>query len=69
MSLPEVYITLQDLPENVIENAIPFIDTKIKKANEVMIQPDSTLEQLYKTSISHMQLIKGTYEKNDTNLS
>lgn len=59
----EVYITLQDLPENVIENAIPFIDTKIKKANEVMIQPDSTLEQLYKTSISHMQRIKGTYEK------
>lgn len=59
----EVYITLQHLPENVIENAIPFIDTKIKKANEVMIQPDSTLEQLYKTSISHMQRIKGTYEK------
>jgi len=56
----EVYITLQDLPENVIENAIPFIDTKIKKANEVMLQHWSNC---IKPAFLTCSLLKGLMKK------
>lgn len=49
----EVRITLQDLPENILENTVRFSDTKIKNASDIVIDENSTLEQLYEVSVSH----------------
>lgn len=59
----EVRITLQDLPENILENTVRFTETKLKNASDIVIDENSTLEQLYEVSVSHLQQIKTSYEK------
>ncbi len=59
----EVQVTLHDLPDQLLEETIRFTDNKLKQHHDMVIHPDSTLDQLYETSISHMQLIKQTFEK------
>ncbi|WP_342431040.1 sigma 54-interacting transcriptional regulator [Neobacillus sp. FSL H8-0543] len=59
----EVQLTLHDLPDRILEETIRYTDNKLKQNHDIVIQPDSTLDQLYETSISQMQLIKKTYGK------
>jgi sigma-54 dependent transcriptional regulator, gfr operon transcriptional activator len=59
----EIQITLHDLPDPLLEGTIRFTDNKLKRHHDIVIHPDSTLDQLYETSISHMQWIKKTFEK------
>ncbi|MFC7395360.1 sigma 54-interacting transcriptional regulator [Scopulibacillus cellulosilyticus] len=58
----EVAITLHDLPEDILENTIRYTDNKYKQNNEIVISPGSTLDQLYESSLSRLQLIKKTYD-------
>lgn len=59
----EVKISMKDLPDNILETSFRHKDTKIKRANDIVITEDSTLQQLYELSVSHMQLIKDFYER------
>lgn len=59
----EVYITLHDLPDKILEDTIQYTNSKLKQNNDIVIHPESTLDDLYETSISQMHLIKKTYEK------
>ncbi|MDA7026482.1 sigma 54-interacting transcriptional regulator [Bacillus sp. CLL-7-23] len=57
----EVSITLLDLPESILENTIRYTDNKYKQNHEIIISPNTTLDQLFKSSTSYLSLIKTTY--------
>lgn len=59
----EVQLTLHDLPDQLIEETISYSGNKLKFNRDIVINPDSTLDQLYGASVSHIQLIKKTFEK------
>lgn len=59
----EVNVTLHDIPDNILENTIRDIGTRVKNHKDIMISEESTLGQLYEESVSHLQPIKKTYEK------
>jgi sigma-54 dependent transcriptional regulator, gfr operon transcriptional activator len=58
----EIHITLQDLPEKILEDSIQFKTNKFQPNHRLIIYPDSTLDDLYETNLSQIQLIKNTYE-------
>lgn len=62
MDKEEVSITLQNLPENILENTIHYADHKFKQNHDIVISPSSTLDQLYESDVSRLQLIKKTYD-------
>ncbi|MDT3763784.1 sigma 54-interacting transcriptional regulator [Priestia filamentosa] len=59
----EVYITLRDLPDQVIKYALEYKGNKYEKDGVVTIHPHTTLEQLYETNTTQLQYIKQSYEK------
>lgn len=59
----EVYITLRDLPDQVIKDALEYKENKYEKDGGITIHPHTTLEQLYETNTPHIQYIKQSYEK------
>jgi sigma-54 dependent transcriptional regulator of gfr operon len=59
----EVQIMLQHLPDPILEEALHHTDHKVRQNHDILIKPDSTLEQLYETSLTQVQLIKKTFEQ------
>lgn len=59
----EVIVTLHDIPENILKDTACYIGEKVKKANDIIIDENSTLDQLYEISVFHLRPIKKTYEK------
>ncbi|NPC91520.1 sigma 54-interacting transcriptional regulator [Bacillus sp. WMMC1349] len=57
----EVSITLLDLPESILEDTIRYTDNKYKQNHEIIISPNTTLDQLFQSSTSYLSLIKTTY--------
>lgn len=61
-SAEEVAITLHDLPDTILEETMYHDEGKFKQNEDIIFKPNTTLDFLYESSISHLTLIKQTYE-------
>ncbi|GGP07743.1 sigma 54-interacting transcriptional regulator [Oceanobacillus neutriphilus] len=56
-----ISITLQDLPDNILRETVQLANQKLKKKNNIIINPDTTLHQLFASNFSSTDDIKKTY--------
>lgn len=58
-----ILIRLQDLPENVLQEALAINDLKLKNTSDMVINPQTTLSELCKKDKTTLQIIKNTYKQ------
>jgi len=59
----KVQIKLKDLPEKLIKEAANNTETKIKHKEDILITPESKLEDLFSSEKTSLQIIKNTYKQ------